>query len=321
MLFFSLAALLFGAIMLMWSADKFVVSSAVIADHYKVPALLIGIVIVGFGTSAPELIVSAMAALQNNSAIALGNAFGSNIINIGLVLGVTALIRPISVHSKIIRKELPVLIVVTALAIAFVLDYQITRLESVTLLACFFGLLGWNIRQGFRYRSDALIPQISQELRQQQLSHKRALWGLLIGLVLLLVSSRILLWGALNIAQYFGMSDLIVGLTVIAIGTSLPELAASSVAAMRGEFDIAIGNIIGANLFNTLCVVSIAGLIAPIKTEPSILYRDSIVMSGLTLALFLFSFGLRGRGKINRLEGGILLCIYLGYMVFLVVSS
>jgi cation:H+ antiporter len=282
------------------------------------PPLLIGMVIVGFGTSAPEMVVSALAASQGNPGIALGNAYGSNITNIALILGVTALISPIAVHSQVLRKELPILAVVTALAAWQLWDGEITRLDAIVLLAVFGGLMAWTIWQGLRKKEDALGSEMEQELDVRAMPIRRAVFWLVVGLVLLIVSSRILVWGAVEIAHGFGISDLIIGLTIVAVGTSLPELASSVIAARKGEHDIALGNILGSNLFNTLAVVGIAGTIHPLVVGPEVFNRDMLVMAALTLSLFVIGYGFRGPGRINRIEGSVLLVCYVGYTAYLI---
>ena len=311
-------ALIFGLALLVWSADRFVEGAAAVAQHLGLPTLLIGMVIVGFGTSAPEMVVSALAASQGNPGIALGNAYGSNITNIALILGVTALISPIAVHSRVLRKELPLLTLVTALAAWQLWDGQITRLDAVVLLAVFSGLMGWTIWQGLQAKEDALGTEIAQELDVRVMPIRRAVFWLVAGLLLLILSSRILVWGAVEIAQGFGVSDLIIGLTIVAVGTSLPELAASVIAARKGEHDIALGNILGSNLFNTLAVVGIAGAIHPLAVGPEVFNRDMLVVAALTVSLFVFGYGFRGPGRINRIEGAVLLACYLGYVAYLV---
>ena len=311
-------AVIFGLALLVWSADRFVEGSASTARHFGMPPLLIGMVIVGFGTSAPEMVVSALAASQGNPGIALGNAYGSNITNIALILGVTALISPIAVHSRVLRKELPLLTLVTALAAWQLWDGQITRLDAVVLLAVFGGLMGWTIWQGLQAQEDALGTEIAQELDVRVMPIRRAVFWLVAGLLLLILSSRILVWGAVEIAQGFGVSDLIIGLTIVAVGTSLPELAASVIAARKGEHDIALGNILGSNLFNTLAVVGIAGAIHPLAVGPEVFNRDMLVVAALTVSLFVFGYGFRGPGRINRIEGAVLLACYLGYVAYLV---
>ena len=314
----SFLAIVFGLALLVWSADRFVEGSASIASHFGMPSLLIGMVIVGFGTSAPEMVVSALAALQGNPGIALGNAYGSNITNIALILGVTALISPIAVHSQVLRKELPILTVMTALAAWQIWDGEISRFDAFILLGVFCGLMAWTIRLGTRKKADPLGKEIEQEMAVRAMPIRRATFWLVVGLVLLIVSSRLLVWGAVEIAHGFGVSDLIIGLTVVAAGTSLPELASSIIAARKGEHDLALGNVLGSNLFNTLAVVGIAGAIHPMKVGPEVLGRDMLVMALLTVSLFAVGYGFRGPGRINRFEGAALLACYVGYTAYLV---
>jgi cation:H+ antiporter len=314
----AIAALIAGLVLLVWSADRFVEGSASTARYFGMPPLLIGMVIVGFGTSAPEMVVSALSAYQGNPGIALGNAYGSNITNIALVLGLTALISPIAVHSQVLRKELPILTAVTALAAWQLWDGDISRFDAVVLLGVFVGLMAWTIWQGMRKKADSLGNQVEQELEVREMPIRRAIFWLVVGLILLIASSRILVWGAVEIAHGFGVSDLIVGLTIVAVGTSLPELASSIIAARRKEHDIALGNVLGSNLFNTLAVVGIAGIIHPLAVEPEVLSRDILVMAVLTVSLFAIGYGFRGPGRINRIEGAALLACYVGYTVYLV---
>jgi len=311
-------AVVSGLALLVWSADRFVAGSASTARHFGMPPLLIGMVIVGFGTSAPEMVVSVLAASQGNPGIALGNAYGSNITNIALILGVTALISPIAVHSQVLRKELPILTAVTALAAWQIRDGAITRFDAVVLLSVFGGLMTWAIRQGMQKKADTLGGEMAQELDVRAMPVRRAIFWLAVGLVLLIVSSRILVWGAVEIAHGFGVSDLFIGLTIVAVGTSLPELASSIIATRKGEHDIAIGNVLGSNLFNTLAVVGIAGAIHPLAVGPEVFHRDMLVMAALTLSLFVIGYGFRGPGRINRIEGAVLLACYGGYTAYLI---
>lgn len=312
-------AVAFGLILLVWSADRFIEGSAVTARHFGMPPLLIGMVIIGFGTSAPEMVVSALAAAQGNPGIALGNAYGSNITNIALILGITALISPIIVSSQVLRKELPILTLVTAIAAWQVWDGEISRLDAFVLIGILVGLMTWTIVQGMKKKADTFADEIAQELDIRSMPIRIAALWLIVGLLLLIVSSRILVWGAVEIAQGFGISDMIIGLTVIAIGTSLPELASSVIAARKGEHDIALGNIIGSNLFNTLAVVGIAGLIHPMNVGPEVFSRDMMVMAALTVSIFFLGYGFRGRpSRINRIEGSILLACYIAYTAYLV---
>jgi cation:H+ antiporter len=314
-------AILAGFALLVWSADRFVDGAAATAGHMGMPSLLIGMVIVGFGTSAPEMVVSAMAALDGKPDLALGNALGSNIVNTGLILGITALVAPIAVHSKIIRRELPLLFGIGLLSGLLFWGGSLTRAEALLLLAGFFGLIGWTVFAALRGRGDALEAETEQELAAHAMTLKTAVLWLAVGLVLLIVSSRVLVWGAVSIAEALGVSDLIIGLTIVALGTSLPELAASVMAARKGEHDIAIGNVVGSNMFNLLAVVGIAGVIAPMPTlAPELLTRDWPVMMAMTGLLFVTAYGFRGPGRINRLEGALLLSTYVAYTAWLVLS-
>ncbi|MFP5414707.1 MAG: calcium/sodium antiporter [Gammaproteobacteria bacterium] len=316
----ALAALVVGLVLLVWSADRFVEGSAAVARHLGMPPLLIGMVVVGFGTSAPELTVSVLATIGGNSGIALGNAYGSNIANIALILGLTALISPIAVHSRVVRRELPILIAVTAMAAWQLRDGLLSGLDAWLLLAVFAGLMIWSIYEGVTERGDVLGAEMVQELDAHRMPVGRAVFWLAAGLVVLVASSRLLVWGAVTIAQSLGVSDLIIGLTVVAIGTSLPELASSLMAARKGEHDIALGNILGSNLLNTLAVVGVAGAIHPVEVAPDVLSRDIPVMAFLTIALFAMSYGFRAPGRINRLKGGLLVAGYLAYTLVLVRS-
>lgn len=310
--------LLVGLALLIWSADRFVDGSAAVAGHLGMPPLLIGMVIVGFGTSAPEMVVSAFAAIEGNPGIALGNAYGSNIANIALILGLTALIKPILVDSKVLRNELPVLTLITGIAIYQIWDGTLSRTDAWILLGIFGVLMGWSIREGLREREDPLGDEMEKDLVTHPMTLGRAIFWVIVGLVLLVVSSRALVWGAVEIARSLGVSDLIIGLTIVAVGTSLPELASSLSAIRKNEHEIALGNVLGSNLFNTLAVVGIAGSIHPFTPPPEILSRDMAVMSTLTLSLFVVGYGFGGQGKINRIEGALLLATFIGYTSWLV---
>lgn len=315
------SAVVVGLVFLVWSADKFIEGAAVTAKHYGMSPLLIGMLIVGFGTSAPEMVVSALASLQGNPGIALGNAYGSNITNIALILGLTAILSPIIVHSQVLRKEMPVLIAVTALAAFQLADGHLSRLDAVVLMVVFFVLMSWSVYQGMTGKDDALGSEMQGEIDTYNMPLKKAIFWLVVGLVVLVLSSRLLVWGAVDIALALGVSDLIIGLTIVAIGTSLPELASSLMAVKKGEHDMAIGNVIGSNLFNTLTVVGIAGLISPMAVDPEILSRDVAVMAGLTIALFAFAYGFRGRqGRVNRIDGALLLSAFIAYTAYLITT-
>ncbi len=317
-----IAAIIAGLILLVWSADRFVDGSAATARYFGMPSLLIGIIIVGFGTSAPEMVVSALAATAGNPGIALGNAYGSNITNIGLILGFTALISPIAVSSQVVRKELPILLAISALAAWQIYDGELTRLDAIILLAVFALIMGTTIYQELKKKKHApQDAQDAQDAQENSMSLPKAIMWLVLGLVLLIVSSRMLVWGAVEIAHALGISDLIIGLTIVAVGTSLPELASSIIAAIKNEHDIALGNIIGSNLFNTLAVVGIAGSIAPMEVSFEVLTRDITVMCALTVALLIFALGKKGKARINRFEGALLLLSYIAYTVYLISTA
>ena len=317
-----IAAIIAGLILLVWSADRFVDGSAATARYFGMPSLLIGIIIVGFGTSAPEMVVSALAATAGNPGIALGNAYGSNITNIGLILGFTALISPIAVSSQVVRKELPILLAISAMAAWQIYDGELTRLDAIILLAVFALIMGTTIYQELKKKNHApQDAQDTQDAQESSMSLPKAIMWLVLGLVLLIVSSRMLVWGAVEIAHALGISDLIIGLTIVAVGTSLPELASSIIAAIKNEHDIALGNIIGSNLFNTLAVVGIAGSIAPMEVSFEVLTRDMTVMCALTVALLIFALGKKAKARINRFEGALLVLSYIAYTVYLISTA
>jgi cation:H+ antiporter len=314
-------ALISGLALLVWSADRFVDGASSTARYGGMPPLLIGMLVVGFGTSAPEMVVSAMAAADGNPALALGNAYGSNITNIALILGLVALISPINVHSQVLKKELPLLLAITLFAGWQLFDHQLSRVDAWCLLGVFAAVMTWSVWQGMRNPQDALATDMTTELSSNSMTLKQALSWLVIGLVLLIIASRLLVYGAVYIAQGLGVSDLVIGLTVVAIGTSLPELASSLMAIKKGEHDIALGNIIGSNLFNTLAVVGIAALIQPMSIDPMLLTRDWTLMFGLTVMLLVLGFGIKKAGRINRLEGALLLAIFFGYTGYLISTA
>ena len=314
-------AILIGLPVLLWSAGKFVGGAASVANHFGVSPLLIGMLIIGFGTSAHEIIVSIFAAIQGNSGIALGNAYGSNIANILLILGLTAIISPIAVKSEIIKKELPVLLGITFFAAWQVWDLNISKDDAFSLLGLFVLLLSWSIYHGMKGDKDALADEYDEEINSNEGTVKTHVMWLIAGLLLLVASSRMLVWGAVEVATFFGVSDTIIGLTVIAIGTSLPELASSLMAVKKGEHDLAIGNVIGSNMFNTLAVVGIAGTIQPMTVGSEFLYRDVMVMFASTIALFIFCIGIKGQGRLNRLEGGAFVLAYAAYTYWLIQAA
>ncbi len=308
----SITAVLGGFVLLVWGADRFVHGAAALARNLGISPLVIGLTIVGIGTSAPEILVSAVASLQGNPAMGVGNAIGSNITNIALVLGLTALIIPLSVNSQTLKREYPVMFLIMLLALILVFDGELSRMDGIILLSGLFIMVYWMIRLGMKEKKDPLELEYEHEI--PHLTTGKAVFWLIVGMVLLLVSSRILVWGAVNIAQTLGVSDLIIGLTIVAIGTSMPELAASLMSALKKEPDIAIGNVIGSNMFNLLAVLGLPGLIQPHLLDSAVLSRDFPWMIGLSIALFVVAYGFRGQGRINRWEGLLLLGSYFTYL-------
>ncbi len=311
-----LLALIGGLILLVWSADRFIDGAAVTARYAGMSPLLIGMVVIGFGTSAPEMVVSAISASQGNPGLALGNAYGSNIANLALILGTSALIAPIILKTTVIKRELPILLVVTVLASLLLFDLALSRTDAIVLLLVFAAIICWWIWLGLRQRIDYNSNDESKE--EPKMTLKIAVVWLVVGMSMLVVSSRILVWGAVEIARGFGVSDLIIGLSVVAIGTSLPELASAIIAMRKGEHDLAVGNVIGSNLFNTLAVVGIAGAIQPLTIAPEVLYRDCLLMGLLTIALFIARVGKSSQKEISRVGGALLLIVYFSYSGYLI---
>lgn len=316
----SFAAVLIGLMLLVWSADRFVIGASAVARNLGVSPLIIGMTILGFGTSAPEMLVSGMAAWGGNPALGVGNALGSNIANIALVLGFTAIVAPMVVRSEVLKREFPLLFLVMGVAALLLIDGMLSRVDGLILLSGVVVMLWWMIRLARQEKGagqEPLSAEFEGEIPDDMPMGKAVFW-LVLGLLVLMGSSRLLVGGAVEIAEHFGVSDLIIGLTIVAIGTSLPELAATVSAALKKEHEMAIGNVIGSNLFNLLAVLALPGIIMPAALEPEVMSRDFVVMSVLTVALFLMAYGFKGKdGQINRIEGAVLLSAFVGYMVAL----
>ncbi len=314
---YNLLAILTGFGLLIWSADRFIIGAAATARNLKISPLVIGITVVGFGTSAPEMLVSVIASLDGSPGLAVGNALGSNITNIALVLGIAALVKPLDVHSRILKKELPMLLVSMLLALLLVQDNHLGLGDGLILLSTLFLIMWWITREALSNRGfDPMQAEYEEEL-PPEMSVPRALFWLILGLAILLLSSKLLVWGAVNIATSFGVSELIIGLTIVALGTSLPELAATVASALKDEHDIAIGNIVGSNLFNMLAVFGIPGLLAPSMLDSGVLERDFPIVFVLTIALVVMAYGFNKPGRINRIEGGILVLSFFAYQALL----
>jgi len=317
-----IALILIGFIALAWSAERFVEGASATARHLGVSPLLIGLTVVGIGTSLPEMLVSGIAALNGNPGLALGNALGSNVANVGLILGVTALISPLAMRSGLLRREFPLLMIVVVATGGLLIDATLTRLEGFVLLAGLVAVLAWMGYQSSRpaAKDDIIAREVEAAIPPDMPQQRATLW-MLLGLVILIASSRLLVWSAVALATQLGVSDLIIGLTIVAVGTSLPELAASIASARRGEDELAIGNIIGSNLFNLLAVLGIAAAIAPFSVAGVSLARDYGIMTAFMLAIAVIGFVVGRRGHLGRLEGGLLLTGFVSYQVLLFVMG
>ncbi|GDY26505.1 sodium:calcium antiporter [Agarivorans sp. Toyoura001] len=312
--------LVLGLALLVWSADRFVYGAAAIANNFGLPPMIIGLTIVALGSSAPEVMVSATAALEGKMNTAVGNVIGSNITNITLVLGITALLKPLIVSSSTLFRELPMVLVATAVAGWVLHDKHLGYQEGFVLLTLFVALMAYLIINSLRQRKganvDPMIEEAESEVPNDVPTGKALLW-LAVGMVVLPLSADLLVGSASEIARYFGMSDLVIGLTIIAIGTSLPELAACVAGVIKKEDDLVLGNIIGSNLFNILAVLAVPAFIAPGAIDANAAGRDFYVMMGVTVLLFIMAMGFGKSRKITRWEGGLLLSGFIGYQLLL----
>jgi len=306
-------AIIAGFIGLMWSADRFIDGSAAIANNFGVPKLLIGLTVVAFGTSAPEIVVSISASLRGAGEIAIGNAIGSNLANIGMVLGITTLLAPLTFKQSTLQQEVPIMLAVMGIAGWFLYNGEMSRIEGILLVSLMIPLLAWFIYNKKQH------PEDEDEIANMAI-FSAATW-FVIGLALLITSAEILVWGATTVAESFGISPLVIGLTVVAIGTSLPELAASVMSALKGHYDIAIGNVIGSNIFNLLLVAGIPAIIQPLTMTQDVFYRDYLSMIALTLALcamMLWTLCINKNPTLGKISGVLLLILYAGYYTLLI---
>ncbi|MFA0033123.1 calcium/sodium antiporter [Vibrio sp. 10N.261.49.A12] len=315
----AIAFLIIGLGFLVWSADKLVYGAAALARNFGISPLVIGMTILAMGSSAPEMMVSATAALDGKTDTAVGNVLGSNIANIALILGITALIKPLSISSGVIRRELPLMIGVTLLAGALLWDNHLGFYEGVLLFVLFaaflFAML--QISRSEKKNGDAFLDEQESEIPEGVSNPKAAMW-VVIGLIVLPLAADMLVDNAVIIAKFFGMSDLVIGLTIIAVGTSLPELAASLAGVMKGEDDMAVGNIIGSNVFNILAVMGIPGILNPSILSEFAMGRDFWVMLGVSLLLVVMALG-KSR-SVNRIEGGVLIVTFVVYQSYLLMN-
>lgn len=312
-------AIIVGLVVLVWSADRFVLGAAATARNFGMSPLLIGMTIVSIGTSAPEIFVSATASLDGSGILAIGNALGSNITNVGLVLGVTALIAPLPIQGKMLKKEIPILLLVTVIAGLVLQDLVLSFWDGVVMLVCLVITLFWLFNETSEQEIGGLDDEEIEAL--EHTSTAKSIMWLVVGLIALMISAKLLVWGAVDVARYFGISELIIGLTIVAIGTSLPELAASVASALKGHHDIAIGNVVGSNIFNLLAVMPIPGLVASTAIEQEVLYRDYGAMLAITLLLIAFIYGFRKSGRVGRSAGTVLLLAYASYLGLLLVQA
>ena len=315
----AVALLIVGLVLLVWSADKLVFGSAAIARNVGISPLVIGMTILAMGSSAPEMMVSATAAWDGKTDTAVGNVLGSNIANIALILGITALIKPLSISSAVIRRELPLMIAVTVLAGILLWNSHLGFYEGVLLFVLFgaflFAML--QISRKEQKSGDVFLDDQESEI-PEGVSNPKAIMWVVIGLILLPLAASMLVDNAVIIAKHFGMSDLVIGLTIIAIGTSLPELAASLAGVLKGEDDMAVGNIIGSNVFNILAVMGIPGILNPSVLSEYAMGRDFWIMLGISLLLVAMALG-KSR-SINRIEGAVLFCCFIAYQGYLILN-
>jgi cation:H+ antiporter len=303
--------------LLAYSADKFVEGASAVAYQFGLSPLLIGLTIVSFGTSAPEILIGVMSASSGNSAIAIGNAVGSNIANIALILGFSSLLLPIPVSSRVLRREIPLLLCVVVFSTLLLLDLHLSRTDGIAYIGVLMLCLGWLVYQGKKEPDDMLATEFDEHLDENTSMMRQSIITLA-ALLVLLVSSRALVWGAVEIARAANVSELMIGLSIVAVGTSLPELAATVAAIMRREFGLAIGGVVGSNLFNALAVIGVVALIGPGDLDAMVRNRDAIVHIGLTICLWVFCVAWRGNnGRINRVEGFALLAVFIGYQSLL----
>lgn len=307
-----------GISLLVWSADRFTDGAAAIARNFGISPLIVGLTIVAMGSSAPEVIVSFNAAMNGTPGLAIGNAIGSNIANVGMVLGIAAIVTPLHVKSATLKREIPVLFAVMLLAFVLMIDLDINEIDAFILLTSLVGYITWLTFTAIRSRNkkDLMLEEILEELPGEMANWKAILW-VIVGLLLLQISSNLLVTGSTKIAYWFGVSPFLIGVTIVAVGTSLPELAASITGVLKGEHELAIGNVIGSNIFNLLAVLGIPALITQVDVAREILMIDYAFMFGLTLAVCFMAWGYNNKpGQINRFEGFVLLALFIGYQVY-----
>ncbi len=316
-------ALVAGLSLLTWAADQFIKGAASTSVHLGIPQLLVGVIVIGFGTSAPEMLVSGMAAYQGSLSIGIGNALGSNITNSTLILGATALICPLAVSSSILRREIPVLYLCAGVCFYLLSDVELSFSDGAVLLLLMLASMTFLARNSRAASDDKTADPYTSEAIDDlpDMPLGRSVFWLVVGLLALVGSSKVIVWGAVGVATAFGISELVIGLTIVAIGTSLPELAATVAGALRNQHDLALGNIIGSNIFNLLAVIGICGLAGPGTFDDDALYRDYAVMAATFLVLLPMMLSRSGQSKISRAEGAFLLAVFVGYMAWLFMNQ
>jgi cation:H+ antiporter len=310
-----------GLVLLIWGADRFVHGAAATARNLGVAPLMIGLTVVAFATSAPEILVSVVAALQGEPGLAFGNAIGSNIVNIGLVLGMTAMIRPIRLESATLRREMPALLAVSLLTVSLFLDTFLSRIDGIVMLTGLVIVMVWLARLGMRSADNDPIAMDYDAEIPTDVSMPMAIVWLVVGLITLLIGAELLVDGAIGIAKMLGVSEVVIGITIVAFGTSLPELAVSLASALKGEYGLAIGNIVGSNIFNLLAVIGIAATIEPAALAPSVLSLHIFVMVAFTLVLFAMTYDYDGKAQLSRLEGVALLIAFIAYDSYVIAQN
>ena len=310
-----------GLVLLIWGADRFVYGAASTARNLGIAPLLIGLTVVALATSAPEILVSIVASIRGDPELAIGNAIGSNIVNIGLVLGGVALICPIKLTSATLRNEMPALLAVTLLTVSLLLDAYLSRVDGIVLLIALVIVMIWLTRLGMRSaKHDPINAEYDAEI-PRNVSMKMAIFWLAVGLGILLIGAEFMVNGAISIARTFGISEVVIGIVLVALATSLPELAVSLVSALKGEYGLAIGNVVGSNIFNLLAVVGVAAVIEPAALPPSVLSLHVFVMTAFTLVMFAMTYEYGKAGRISRLEGAALLAAYIAYDTYVVMQN
>ena len=310
-----------GLVLLILGAERFVHGAAATARNFGIAPLLIGLTVVAFATSAPEVLVSVVAASRGEPGLAIGNAIGSNIVNIGLVLGMTAIVRPIKLESATLRREMPALLAVTLLVVSLFLDARLTNIDGYVMLTGLVIVMIWLVRLGSRSAANDPIKKDFEAEIPDDVSMKSAVLWVVVGLGTLLLGAQWLVTGAIGIAHTLGVSEVVIGITIVAFGTSLPELAVSLISVLKGEYGLAIGNIVGSNIFNLLAVIGIAAAIEPMTLHPSVLSLHIFVMVAFTLVLFAMTYDYDGKARLSRLEGVALLAAFIAYDSYVIMQN